>query len=172
MRILKGLLVLVVILLIIFCVAYVMGSRLPNDHTASASVVLPASQERVWTLITDVKSQPSWRSDLKSIEPWQGDSTGTCWVEVQSGMKMPLCVEVTEPLKTRVVRIADKDLPFGGTWTYELEPSGADQTKLTITERGTTGPAIWRFVGHYLIGEDSNLKKYESDLKKTLTAHS
>jgi hypothetical protein len=87
-------------------------------------------------------------------------------------MKMPLCVEVTEPLKTRVVRIADKDLPFGGTWTYELEPSGADQTKLTITERGTTGPAIWRFVGHYLIGEDSNLKKYESDLKKTLTAHS
>jgi hypothetical protein len=172
MRILKGFLILVVILLVALGVVYAMGSRLPNDHTTSASINLPASQTRVWQLITDVKAQAAWRSGLKAVEPWQGSAAEECWLEVQSGMKMPLCVEVTEPQKTRVVRIADKNLPFGGTWTYELEPSGPDQTKLTITERGTTGPAIWRFIGHYMMGEDSQIKTYESDLLKALSAHS
>jgi uncharacterized protein YndB with AHSA1/START domain len=169
MRILKGLLVLFIVLLIAVCVVYLVGARLPVDHTASATVDLPAPPEKVWKLLVDVKSQPSWRTGLKSVEPWQDpSSTQECWVEVQSGVKMPLCVEVTEPLKTRVVRIADKNLPFGGTWTYELEAVGQDQSKLTITERGTTGPAIWRFVGHYVMGDDSSIKTYESDLLKAV----
>jgi hypothetical protein len=40
------------------------------------------------------------------------------------------------------------------------------QVKVTITENGTTGPALWRFVGHYVMGEDSQIKQYLADLKR------
>jgi hypothetical protein len=40
---------------------------------------------------------------------------------------------------------------------------------VTITERGTTGPAMWRFVGHYVMGEDGSIKQYLSDLKRAAT---
>ena len=53
-------------------------------------------------------------------------------------------------------------------WTYQLEPAGAatgtGATRVTITEQGTTGPAIWRFFGHYLYGEDRSILQYLEDL--------
>lgn len=33
-------------------------------------------------------------------------------------------VDAAEPPRRLVIRIADPKLPFGGTWTYVLEPDG------------------------------------------------
>jgi hypothetical protein len=83
-------------------------------------------------------------------------------------MRMPLCEELSVPPSTRIVRITDPKLPFGGTWTYQLEPSGPNASRLTITENGTTGPALWRFLGHYLFHEDTMIRQYESDVQKAV----
>jgi uncharacterized protein YndB with AHSA1/START domain len=147
-------------------VAAVMGSRLPARHTASVSDTIAAPQQRVWDLITDVAKQPNWRTGLKAVTTHAPEGGVPCWTEVQSSMTMPLCAEVSEAPTRRVVRISDPNLPFGGTWTYELAPLGANATKVTITEHGTTGPAIWRFFGHYVTGEDGQIKQYLADLKR------
>jgi uncharacterized protein YndB with AHSA1/START domain len=146
--------------------AFVVGGRLPVSHTAAVTDTIPASQQRVWEMITDVSSQPQWRTGLKAVTPLAPEGNASCWAEVQSGMTMPLCADSSEAPTRRVVRISDPKLPFGGTWTYELEPAGVDATKVTITEHGTTAPAIWRFMGHYFIGEDGQIKQYLGDLKK------
>ncbi len=154
-----------VVLLLATAIVIFMGSRLPVAHTATVSGIVPGSQERVWGLITDVERQPGWRSGLKAVEMLPAGAEGPCWTEVQTGMKMPLCVTSSEAPRRRVVRIADPKLPFGGDWTYELEGAGAAATKVTITERGTTGPAMWRFAGHYLMHEDGQIKQYLKDLE-------
>jgi uncharacterized protein YndB with AHSA1/START domain len=170
MRILKKLVSIIVVLLVAFGVMYAMGSALPTEHMTTIATDMPASQERVWQMITDVKAQPKWRTGLKSVEAWPSADGKECWLELQSGMKMPLCVDASNPPDKRVVRIADPGLPFGGTWTYELSPKSAGESTLSITERGTTGPAMWRFINHYVMGEDTQIKTYESDLKKALSA--
>lgn len=48
-------------------------------------------------------------------------------------------------------------MPFGGTWTYELEPWSADGrtgTRLTITERGRVKPPVFRFLSKHVFGHE------------------
>jgi hypothetical protein len=166
MRVLQFLGWLSVVIVLAICTALYMGSRLPMEHTASVTDTIPASQQKVWGIITDVGSGPSWRTGLKAVTLLPPQSGAQCWAEVQNSMTMPLCADVRQAPTRQVVRIADPKLPFGGTWMYVLEPAGEDATKVTITEDGTTGPAMWRFVGHYLMGEDGQIKQYLGDLKR------
>jgi uncharacterized protein YndB with AHSA1/START domain len=166
MRVLRFLGWLSVVIVLAICTAIFMGSRLPVEHTASVADTIPASQQKVWGLITDPAAMPKWRTGLKAVTLLPPENGAPCWAEMQSSMVMPLCADVRVEPARQVVRIADPKLPFGGTWTYELEPAGESATKVTITERGTTGPAMWRFVGHYVMGEDGSIKQYLSDLKR------
>jgi hypothetical protein len=166
MRLLRILGWLSVVIVLAICTAIFMGSRLPAEHTASVTDTIPASQQKVWGLITDVAAQPNWRTGLKAVTLLPSENGAQCWAEVQSSMTMPLCADMREEPTRQVVRIADPKLPFGGNWTYVLEPAGENATKITITERGTTGPAMWRFVGHYVMGEDGSIKQYLGDLKR------
>jgi uncharacterized protein YndB with AHSA1/START domain len=165
MRVLRFLGWLSVLIVLVLCTAWFMGGRLPVEHTASVTETIPASQQRVWGLITDPAAMPKWRTGLKAVTMLPQENGAQCWAEVESGMTMALCADVREEPSRQVVRIADPKLPFGGNWTYELEPAGASATKVTITEHGTTGPAMWRFVGHYVLGEDGSIRQYLNDLK-------
>jgi Polyketide cyclase / dehydrase and lipid transport len=166
MRVLRFLGWLSVVIVLAILTAIFMGSRVPEAHTVSVSETVPASQEKVWGLITDVGSQPNWRTGLKSVSPLPSENGAPCWAEVESGMTMPLCADVREAPGRQVVRVADPKLPFGGSWTYVLEPAGENATKVTITENGTTGPAMWRFVDHYILHEDGEIRTYLADLKR------
>jgi hypothetical protein len=166
MRTLKFLGWLSVVIMLAIGAAFVMGGRLPPDHTATITGTVSAPQQKVWQLISDVSSQPNWRSGLKAITPLPPQGDAPCWAEVQSSMTMPLCADLTQPPTRRVVRIEDPKLPFGGTWTYELQPAGTSSTLVTITEHGTISPAIWRFMDHYVMGEDSQIKRYLADLTR------
>lgn len=162
-----------VVLLLAMAVVMVLGSRLPQEHAATAVAEIPAAPERVWSVIADVAAQPRWRTGLKAVEMLPASGGGPCWNEVQTGQTMALCVDASEPPaegKTgrRVVRIADPKLPFGGTWTYSLEPVGVAGTRVTIREDGIVRPAMWRFVSHYVIGEDAQVKRYLEDLQRAV----
>jgi hypothetical protein len=168
MRLIKLLLLFIVVVAGFVLVAMVMGANLPHEHTAAASAEIAAPQAQIWQLLEDVNKQPTWRTGLLAIEPMQPQNGHICWTEVQKHMRMPLCEDITTAQSTRVVRIADPSLPFGGTWTYELQPIGANATRLTITEKGTTGPALFRFIGHYIYHEDTMIKQYEADVQKAV----
>ena len=69
-----------------------------------------------------------------------------------------------EPPRRLVTRIADEDLPFGGTWTYRLEPDGGG-TRVTITEDGEVYNPVFRFVSRFVMGHDATLRTYLDDLE-------
>jgi hypothetical protein len=72
-----------------------------------------------------------------------------------------------EPPRRLVTRIADEDLPFGGTWTYELEPLGAS-TRVILTENGEVYNPIFRFVSRFLLGHDATMIVYLDALEERM----
>ena len=159
-----------VVLVLSVAMVMVMGDRLPEQHVASATSEIPAPPERVWKTIVDVETQPRWRTGLKGVEMLPPEAGGPCWKELQTGEAMDLCVDVNEQPSRRVVRVADPKLPFGGTWTYTLEPVGESSTRVTVREDGIVRPAMWRFLSHYVRGEDAQVKQYLKDLQNAVGA--
>jgi hypothetical protein len=164
LKVLASLLAVVVFAVLVM---FLLGSRLPHDHVAAVGITIDAPQGKVWSLMEDVDAQPSWRTGLKAVQPLPDDADGhRCWLEVQQGMKMPLCEVLVASPTTRIVAISDPNLSFGGSWTYTLTALTPTTTVLAITEHGTTGPALWRFLGHYVFGEDTMIRQYEKDIAK------
>jgi hypothetical protein len=58
-----------------------------------------------------------------------------------------------------MVRIADPDLPFGGTWTYRLTPKGSG-TRLAITEHGEVYNPLFRFVSRFVFGHTATVDRF------------
>ncbi len=70
-----------------------------------------------------------------------------------------LAVERSEAPRLLVLRIADPDLPFGGTWTYEISPAAHGST-LTITEDGAIYNLLFRVMARFVFGYESTMAAY------------
>ena len=71
------------------------------------------------------------------------------------------------PLVRKVTRVADPELPYGGTWTFELEPEGSG-TRLTITERGQIHNPIFRVIARFVFGYAATIEGYLDELEARL----
>src|SRR5580698_8522858 len=172
MRILRVVGVVVGVIVLAVVVVLIMGAMQPRNHVASATITVNAPQAVVWQRIEDVQTQPNWRDGLTAVKMLPSQDGHTCWEETSSFGKMPLCEVLAAAPSTRIVRIADPNLSYGGLWTYELSPGLAptdpNTTIVKITENGFTNGWLFRFVGHYIFHEDTQIKKYEADLQKSI----
>jgi hypothetical protein len=132
------------------------GAALPREHVVSRKMGLKASPSDVFALIAGPSVWRGVRYELLTENPlrWrETDSNGAITYER---------VETVVP--TRIVnRIADPTLPFGGSWTYEIAPSGSG-TELTITENGEVYNPLFRFVSRFIMGHTATIEKYQRDL--------
>lgn len=67
------------------------------------------------------------------------------------------------------MRIADPNLPFGGTWTYDLVP-GDQACSLTVTEDGEVYNPLFRFVSRFIIGHTATIDSYLKALQTKLAS--
>ena len=84
----------------------------------------------------------------------------------------PVIMEVqeSEPPTRFVTRIADPDQPFGGTWTFEIVPSGAG-SRVTITERGEVYNPIFRVMSRFVFGYTGTMQSYLAALTARFGGH-
>jgi len=132
------------------------GAALPKGHVVSCKMVLKASPSDVFALIAGPSDWRGVKYELLTENPLQwreSDSSGAITYER---------VETVAPAKI-VNRIADPALPFGGSWTYEIAPSGTG-TELTITEHGEVYNPLFRFVSRFIMGHTATIEKYQRDL--------
>lgn len=139
------------------------GSMLPKGHTATKRATFRKPATAIWAAITDIEKFPMWRSDLSSVERLPDRDGRPAWREKGRNGTMTLEQVEARPPSRLVGRIADKNLPFGGTWTYELTES-AGSTTLAITEDGEVYNPIFRFLARFVFGYSSTLEKYLKDL--------
>jgi hypothetical protein len=151
-------------LVVAACTVYGMGRRLPMEHRAVAEGVVQASQDRVWRLVDDNATQTQWRANLLKISPVQDSADGRCWLEAHRTAAMKVC-QVEEVPKSRMVLRMVGTKKYGGTWTFTFRPVGPDATEVTMVEDGWVNSALLRFLGHYAMGEQTNVKQYLSDLQ-------
>jgi uncharacterized protein YndB with AHSA1/START domain len=141
------------------------GSRLPKTHTASRSVLLHQSPERVYAVVRDFASAPTWRSDVKRIEVKTQPGERVHFRE--EGKTGTVNYELAEevPSQRMVTRILDTDLGYSGKWTYVFVPENGG-TRVTITEDGEVSNVLFRFMTHYVFGQTAMLDGYLTSLAK------
>ena len=140
----KWLLRVVAVLAAIVVIITVVGMTLPQNHVAARSAHLSAPPDKVWSIVTDPEKYPAWRSDVSSVEMLSGPDGGKIsWREVSpKGNKLAYEASTVEAPSHFVTVIADKGIPFGGSWDYRIAPDGTG-SRITITENGEVyNPAV------------------------------
>lgn len=158
-----------IVLAVLVLAVMLVGWSLPEKHQASRQATFTAPPEAVWALITNVEAFPSWRSDVKTVERLPDRDGRSVWVEQGSSGRIPLAVERSEAPRLLVVRIADRDLPFGGVWTYAIAPAPQGST-LTITEDGEIYNPMFRVMARFVFGYESTLATYLKAAEAKLTS--
>jgi uncharacterized protein YndB with AHSA1/START domain len=161
----KWLLFTLLAVLVLVAIVVVVGWMLPVAHVASRSASLNASPETVWRTITDVDAFPAWRSGIRNVERLPNRNGGAVWVEDGTDGRITLAVERSEPPHTLVTRIADPELPFGGTWTFTIMPAPNGCT-LTITENGEVYNPVFRAMARFVFGYETTMATYLDELAR------
>ncbi len=161
----KWLLLVLLVLVVSAALVFAIGALLPIQHSASRRANVNAPPETIWRLITDVDRFPAWRSGVKSVQRLPERDGRPQWIEETTSGRITLAVDSMEPPRRLVVRIADPELPFGGTWTYELAPAGRGTT-LVITEHGEIYNPLFRFMARFVFGYEGTLASYLEALQK------
>ena len=135
------------------------GARLPVAHRASASATYGRPPEEVWRTLIDFDEHPSWRRGLRAVE-----HTGDTVKEISTKGEA-MTFETSEDAEHRRMtrRIADRNLPFGGSWTFQVAPSNGG-SRVTITEDGEVYNVVFRFVSRYIMGHHATIKAFLEDL--------
>jgi hypothetical protein len=155
----KWIIIIVVAIVALVAILYLIGYFMPVKHMAAHTVILKASPENVWKILVDHQGYEQWRRDVKKVvvtDAWH-------WTEKSGNGTIHYEGEVITLNASLISRITNKDLPFGGYWTFKLVPAGAD-TQLTITENGEVYNPVFRFMSKYIFGHEATLKNYAADL--------
>jgi len=146
----------------------IIGFTLPKGHRASKTVVYNAPRDVVFAALSDVGRYADWRSDVKKIEMLPDDNGRRMFREHGGNGVITFRIEESTVPSRMLIRIADRSLPFGGTWTHELKATASGGTELTTTEDGEVYNPIFRFMSRYFFSPTATIEAYQAALGKKL----
>lgn len=145
-------------------IVIIVGALLPKEHTATRAARYRQPPAAVWQAITDYDKFPQWRGSVERVEPLPQANGKSGWVEYVKGAgRIPLAITESVPTQRLVTLIVDPNLPFGGTWIYEITPIDGGSL-LRITENGEVRNPIFRFVSRFIFGLHVTMDQYLKDL--------
>ena len=142
------------------------GYAMPARHVAHGAKEFRASPSTVYDVVTDFAKYPEWRSDVTSVEVGQRDGKPLVTEHGPNGV-VPYLIEDQQRPSKFVMRIADPDLPFGGTWTFEVSPNDSG-SELVITEDGEVYNPFFRILGRLFMSPTATIDGFLEDLRKRL----
>ena len=161
----KWILIVVGVIAGLIALIAIIGALLPKGHTAARTTVINKPPDVLWQAMTDCAAFPQWRTDVKSVEVLPDRNGHKVWREDGKNGKLTLETIEASPPSRLVLLIADPDLPFGGKWTYELQPSPGG-SRVTITEDGEVYNPIFRFMSHVFFSQSASIETYLKALGK------
>jgi hypothetical protein len=139
------------------------GTVLPRGHTASRQAAFRQTPAALYGAVRDITALTQWRTGLKSVEILPPENGRARYREVSGHGPVTYRILEDRPSELLVLEIADEDLPYGGTWTFEFraKPDGAS---LRITENGFVKNPLFRFLARFVFGHTSTMETYLRDL--------
>lgn len=126
----------VIVLVALVACVYVVGLRMPREHTVSSRIQLTAPRDSVWAALRNFGDYPKWHPDFTSSVPGERRNGHEVWVQEVDGMTMSVeFLEIRPPSYLVTEVVTDEKSQWGGVWTYDLVSTGAG-TEVTITEAG------------------------------------
>jgi polyketide cyclase/dehydrase/lipid transport protein len=152
----KVLLIVVGVLVLAIIAIVVTGAILPKRHTASRTAIIKATPEQVFALISGPQN---WRTDLKEYKFFDEGDRHMQRETDKHGQTITYEIVELRPPMLRKTTIADKGLPFGGSWTWNVQPH-SDGCAVTVTEDGEVYNPIFRFVSRFIMGHTRTIDNY------------
>jgi hypothetical protein len=148
-------------LVLLAAIVALIGAMLPREHHASRQARYRQKPEAIYfTLAGPV----DWRSDIKASGNLPDrDGRKRWWEQDSHGHKITYELMEDKMPSRRVTRIAEKNLPFGGTWTIDISPT-AEGSVVRITEDGEIYNPIFRFMARFFFGYTATIEGFLRDL--------
>lgn len=140
------------------CLAAYGAFLVPREHVASKEVELPMPPEQLFDVVTHFEQYPCWRTGVEKIELSEDG-----FEEFGAEGSMRYVVEESRAPDLLRTRIADETLPFGGTWTYEIEAKG-EGSMLRITEHGFIENVMFRAGASFFMDPTASMTLVQQDL--------
>jgi hypothetical protein len=152
----KPFLLALAILVVLIVAIVVIGALLPKHHVAQRTAAFNATSEQVFRLISGPQD---WRTDLSEYKFY--DDAGRHMISETDKRGQRITYEVVESQSPTSFRraIADKNLPFGGTWTWSIEAHHGG-CAVKIEEDGDVYNPVFRFVSRLLMGHTRTIDNY------------
>ena len=149
-------------LVLLFGLVAMIGAMLPLRHHATRKARYRAAPDAMYAVIA---GPPDWRTGVKSFGVIE-DSGGRkrWWEEDSHSQKVTFELVEARPSARIQVRIADKGLPFGGAWTFDIAAAPGGGSDLRVTEDGEIYNVIFRFMARFFFGYTSSIETYLRDL--------
>lgn len=159
-------LLVVAVLVVLVAVVMLIGAFLPREHRATRAATFRQPPEKLFATVRDFAAQASWRGELKSVELLLPENGVVRYREVTRHGPVTYRVKEERPGTRLVMEIADENLPFGGTWTYEFARTEDGGSNVRITENGFVKPALFRFLARFVFGYTATMESYLRALGK------
>jgi len=162
MKILIIILGVIAVLLVLAGVGlYLLGRAQPERHSATITFTLPRARPAVWVALTDYASLPQWWPAVRAVR-FETRASGEVitWNKDAHGKEIGFRTREEKAPAKLVREIVGDDLPFGGTWTYELAEDGPG-TRVTLTEDGFIKPPFFRGVARLFMKPDGTMRDFE-----------
>jgi len=151
-------------LLVVVVVITIYGATLPLKHAAASMARYKQTPEALWAAISDIPGLVTWRRGVTGVERQPDRDGHPVWLVHDDHHAMPLIVAETEPNKwLKTVIPADADLPFGGTWAWQISPAD-EATVVTIIEEGEIYNPLFRALADLVFGYHGTLNETLEDL--------
>jgi hypothetical protein len=158
----KWLLWAIAVLVVIVGLAAAIGAMLPVKHRATRKARFRASPDALYAVIA---GPPEWRTGVKNygVLP-ENNGRKQWWEEDNHGQKITFELVEDMPGRRIATRIVGPNLPFGGTWSFDIAPVPGGGSDLRITEDGQVYNVMFRFMARYFFGYTASIEGYLRDL--------
>jgi len=138
------------------------GAILPLGHHATRKARFRVAPNALYAVLA---GPPDWRTGVRSFGPLPEQEGRKRWWE-EDDHRQKITYELVEdrPPARMVTRIADRGLPFGGVWTFDIAPLSDGGSELRIHEDGEIYNVIFRFLARFVFGYTSSIEGYLRDL--------
>ena len=148
-------------LALLAAIVALIGAMLPQDHSATRQARYRQKPEAIYLTLA---GPTDWRSDIKASGNLPDrDGRKQWWEQDSHGHKITYELVEDKMPSRRVTRIADQNLPYGGTWTIDIAPA-PDGSVVRITEDGQIHNVIFRFMARFAFGYTSSIEGRLRDL--------
>lgn len=142
--------------------AALIGAMLPVRHHASRRARFRTPPGALYDLLA---GPPDWRTRVKSYGALPEENGRKRWWEDNGrGRKIAFELVDARPGERLQTRIADRNLPFGGAWTFEIAPAPDGSSELRIAEDGEIYNVIFRFMARFVFGYHASIETYLKDV--------